>query len=330
MARIFQAADVDRTVLDGKTIAVIGYGNQGRSQALNLRVSGRHVIVGNREDESWRKAREDGFETHPMDRAATLADIVMLLLPDEVAPPIFDELIRPNLVRGNALVMASGYNVTYNHVIAPADVDVVLVAPRMIGQGVFELASRNEGVPILVGVHQDATGKALAVALALADGIGGFLPHGVVVESSFNEETLVDLFTEHTWAGAFLYILDKAFRMLIEGGVSREVAILELYGSGEIGEIGRAMATDGLWRQLRLHSHTSQFGQLTHGADFVDRKVEALMRKAIAEIRSGAFDRRWTAEQARGLPLFRRLLDEVLSSPLSKAEDELYARLGRR
>jgi ketol-acid reductoisomerase len=207
---------------------------------------------------------------------------------------------------------------------------VVLVAPRMIGQGVLELASRSEGVPVLVGVHQDATGRALAVALALADGIGGFLPHGVVVESSFNEETLVDLFTEHTWAGAFLYMLDKAFHILVEAGVSPEVAILELYGSGEIGEIGRAMASDGLWRQLKLHSHTSQFGQLTHGAEFVDRRVEQLMRKAISEIRDGSFDRRWMAEQARGLPLFRRLLDEVLSSALTKAEDNLYARLGRR
>jgi ketol-acid reductoisomerase len=330
MARIFQATDVDRTVLEGKTIAVIGYGNQGRSQALNLRSRGYKVIVGNREDESWHQARKDGFETYAMERAAALADVIMLLLPDEVAPSIFDELIRPNLAPGNTLVVASGYNITYKHVIAPAETDVVLVAPRMIGQGVFELASRNEGVPILVGVHQDATGKALATALALADGIGGFLPHGVVVESSCDEETLIDLFTEHTWAGAFLYMLEKAFHVLVKEGVSPEVAILELYGSGEIGEIGHAMATDGLWRQLKLHSHTSQFGQLTHGADFVDHRVEELMRKAIAEIRDGTFDQRWTAEQARGLPVFQRLLDEVLSSPLTKAEDELYTRLGRR
>jgi ketol-acid reductoisomerase len=330
MARIFEAADVDRTVLDGKTIAVIGYGNQGRSQALNLRLSGRKVVVGNREDDSWRQAREDGFETFPMDRAAELADVVMLLVPDEAAPAIFDELIRPNLADGNALVLASGYNVTYEHVVAPAGVDVVLVAPRMIGQGVYELARRNEGIPILVGVHQDATGKALAVALALAEGIGGFLPHGVVLESSFNEETLVDLFTEHTWAGAFLFLLEKAFHLLTQEGVSPEVAILELYGSGEIGEIGRAMATDGLWRQLKLHSHTSQFGQLTHGGNFVDEGVEGLMRKAIAEIRNGEFDRRWTEEQARGLPTFHRLLNEVLSSPLTKAEDSLFGRLRRR
>ncbi len=330
MARIFQPNEVDKSVLAGKTIAVIGYGNQGRAQGLNLRARGYRVIVGNRQDESYRKAQEDGFEVYSMDRAAALADVVMLLVPDEVAPAIFKDAILPNLAKGNALVMASGYNVTYRHIVAPEGVDVVMVAPRMIGQGVLELAQRGEGFPVLIGVHQDATGKALALALALADGIGGFLPHGVVVESSFEEETLVDLFTEHTWAGAFLYMLEKAYQVLVSEGVSPEVAILELYGSGEIGEIGRAMATHGLWRQLKLHSHTSQFGQLTHGAAFVGPEVEKLMRKAIEEIRNGEFDKRWTAEQAAGLPTFQQLLDSVLSSPLSKAEDQLYARLGRR
>ncbi len=330
MAKFFQPSEADPAVLQGKTIAVIGYGNQGRAQAINLRRAGHRVIVGNQEDDSWRQARADGFETLAMDAAAARADIVMLLLPDEIAPAIYERMIKPHLGAGKTLVFASGYNITYKFIVPPREVDVLLVAPRMIGQGVLELPQRGEGFPALVGVSQDASGRAAATMLALAHGIGAFLPHGAVVESSFQEETLVDLFSEHTWAGAMLFLLERGFKLLVEAGVSAEVALLELYASGELGEIGRAMATMGFWSQLKLHSHTSQFGQLTHGPQFVGEEAETLMRKAIAEIRDGTFARRWSAEQAAGSPLFNRLLGEVLNSPLAKAEGELYARMGRR
>jgi len=254
---------------------------------------------------------------------------VLLLLPDEIAPDIYRRMIEPHLGRGKTLVFASGYNITYKFIVPPREVDVILVAPRMIGQGVLDLPARGEGFPVLVGVKQDASGRALATTLAIAHGIGAFMPHGAVVESSFEEETLVDLFSEHTWAGAMLFLLDRAFKLLVEAGVSPEVAMLELYASGELGEIGRAMASMGMWNQLRLHSHTSQFGQLTHGAQFVGADAEALMRKAIAEIRDGTFAKRWAAEQAAGSPMFQRLLGEVLQSPVASAETELYAKLGR-
>ena len=331
MAKFFAAADANPALLNGKTIAVVGYGNQGRSQAINLRRSGHQVIVGNQEDESWQQARADGFETFAMDAAAARADVVMLLLPDEIAPATYRELIARHLAGGGkTLVFASGYNITYKFIAPPRETDVVLVAPRMIGQGVLDLPARGEGFPVLVGVNQDASGHALATALAITHGIGAFLPHGAVVESSFEEETLVDLFSEHTWAGAMLFLLDRAFKLLVEAGVSKEVALLELYASGELGEIGRAMATLGVWKQLKLHSHTSQFGQLTHGAEFIGADSEALMRKAIDEIRDGTFARRWAAEQAAGSPVFQRLLGERLSSPITTAENELFARLGRR
>jgi ketol-acid reductoisomerase len=330
MARFFDARDADPAILNDKTIAVIGYGNQGRSQAINLRRSGNQVIVGNQEDESWRQAREDGFETFKMDAAAGRADIIMLLLPDEIAPATYRELIAPHLGSGKTLVFASGYNITYKFIAPPRETDVVLVAPRMIGQGVLDLPARGEGFPVLVGVSQDASGDALKTALAITQGIGAFLPHGAVVESSFEEETLVDLFSEHTWAGAMLFLLDRAFKLLVEAGVSKEVALLELYASGELSEIGRAMATLGVWNQLKLHSHTSQFGQLTHGAQFIGADSEALMRKAIDEIRDGTFAKRWAAEQAAGSPVYHKLLGERLSSPIATAENELFTKLGRR
>ncbi len=330
MARFFAAGDADPAVLSGKTVAVIGYGNQGRAQAINLRRAGHQVIVGNQEDDSWRQALGDGFKPLAMDAAVARAEIVLLLLPDEIAPDIYRRMIEPHLGRGKTLVFASGYNITYKFIVPPREVDVILVAPRMIGQGVLDLPARGEGFPVLIGVKQDASGRALATALAIAHGIGAFMPHGAVVESSFEEETLVDLFSEHTWAGAMLFLLERAFKLLVETGVSPEVALLELYASGELAEIGRAMASLGMWNQLKLHSHTSQFGQLTHGAQFIGADSEALMRNAIAEIRDGTFARRWAAEQAAGSPTFQRLLSEVLESPVATAEAELYAKLGRR
>src|SRR5215471_10030826 len=211
MTKFYSANEASPATLNGKTIAIIGYGNQGRSQAINLRRAGHRVIVGNVEDESFRQAKSDGFETLSMDAVAARADVILLLLPDEIAPEIYRRDIAPHLKSGKTLVFASGYNITYKFIVPPAGVDVVLVAPRMIGQGVLDLPARGNGFPVLVGVKQDATGNALATALAIAHGIGAFLTHGAVVESSFEEETLVDLFSEHTWAGAMLFLLDRAY-----------------------------------------------------------------------------------------------------------------------
>jgi ketol-acid reductoisomerase len=330
MAKLFAETEADPKVLNGKTIAIIGYGNQGRAQAINLRRVGHKVIVGNQEDDSWQQAKSDGFAPLTVDAAAARADIILLLLPDEIAPEIYRGRIEPRLGRGKTLVFASGYNITYKFIVPPREVDVILVAPRMIGQGVYDLPAAGKGYPVLIGVKQDASGGALATALAISDGIGAFLPGGAVVDSSFEEETLVDLFSEHTWAGAMLFLFEKAYKLLTEAGVSPEVALLELYASGELGEIGHAMASRGFWDQLKLHSHTSQFGQLTHGAQFIGEDAEALMRKAIREIRDGTFSRRWAAEQAAGSPTFHQLIGEVFESPIAKAESELYTKLGRR
>lgn len=330
MAKIFLDKDASLDILKDKVIGVIGYGNQGRAQALNLRDSGLNVVVGNIEDYARDIAVSDGFVVKDIDEASKEADIIMILIPDEVAPSVFEKDILPYLSKGKVIDFASGYNITYSFIKPPSDVDVVMVAPRMIGKSVRDLFTQGKGYPVLIGVEQDASGKAWDYALALSKGIGAFLPGGCGVESCFYEETLVDLFSEHSWAGAMLYLLQACYEVLIEEGVSPEVAILELYASGELGEIGHAIAQLGLWEQLKLHSRTSQYGHMTWGKRYITEETKRLMKEAIEEIKDGRFAREWGLEQVMGLPSFNMLWKLRLTHPICKEEDKLYKILGKR
>jgi ketol-acid reductoisomerase len=329
MARIWRGDEADVGALEGRRVAVIGYGNQGRAQALNLRDRGCAVHVGGIRDASADVAGADGFDVQPIGDACERADAVLFLIPDEVQPAVFDADVRPALEAGQTLSFASGYNVTYGFVDPPPDVDVVLVAPRMIGQALRERAQRGLGAPVLAGVERDASGRAWSVALALAAGIGGDRPQGCIVESSMREEALLDLFSEHTWAAALPFLLRACCQALIDAGASPEAAILETYASGELGEIGRAMAERGLFGQLPLHSHTSQFGQLTFGPRYLTGSWPQLLREALDGIQDGSFAREWHAEQQAGLTRFRQLLEDVAADPLVGHEARLFERLGR-
>ncbi|MFO0946686.1 MAG: NAD(P)-binding domain-containing protein [Planctomycetota bacterium] len=259
MTRIFRERDANPQVLAQRTIAVIGYGNQGRSQALNLRDRGARVIVGNIEDEYKRRAQEDGFEVFPIGEAARQADVLFLLLPDEVAAEVFARDIVGQLQPKNAVVFASGYNVAYGLVQCPSFVDVLLLAPRMIGIGVRELFLSGEGFYSFLGVHQDASGEAWPVLLALADGIGT-LKKGAL-EVSFKMEAELDLFNEQGFGPAFGRVLLTAVQTLLDAGYPKEVVLLELYMSGEFGYICREIANTGLIQQLEFHSQTSQYAR---------------------------------------------------------------------
>jgi len=325
-AKIFRDTDADLSVLANRVIAIVGYGNQGRSQALNLRDQGVKVVVGSPSDRSAAQAKEDGFGVFTIAEACKKADIVFLLVPDEVLPEVYRDQVAPHLKKRDVLVFASGYNVFFKTIEIAAGIDVVLLAPRMIGKGVRDTYLSGEGYPALIAVERDESGSALPTLLALSKGVGATKMGAVV--SSFREETLCDLFTEHTSMVATFRIM---FDALVAAGVRPEVAILELYASGELVEVFSAVRDSGLHAQLQLHSRTSQYGQIV----VADRNLDAVrLRKSydmtLQHIANGDFHREWTKVQSGDKKGFREQLDSVLSSGLQEAEDALYAGLGRR
>lgn len=322
MVRVYREKDADLKHLDGRTVAIIGYGNQGRMQALNLRDSGVAVIVGGREDESLARAEAEGFSCYSTAGATERADLVFLLLPDEVQPRIYEHEIAPALTAGKCLDFASGYNIAFGLIRPPADVDVIMVAPRMIGEKARELFLEGKGAPAMVSVEQDATGNALALALAVAKGLGA--TRAGAFEGSCRIEAEMDLFAEQViWAGIMEY-MKASFEIGVEHGFNPELLILEMVTSGEMAEIARAMADTGFFRQMDFHSHTSQYGTLSRGPRIVTETVRQQMRKHLRdEVASGAFAAEWTQEQEAGLPDFTRLKKAALSHPINRAEDEL-------
>jgi ketol-acid reductoisomerase len=326
MAKIFFDQDGNLDLLAGKTIAILGYGNQGRPQAQNLRDGGFKVVVGNREDAYATQAAEDGFEVLTIRDATEQADVVMMLIADEVQPEVFREQIAPVLRRGSTLVFASGFNVYYGFLKPPQGVDVIMVAPEMIGLGVREGFLNQTGYPCLLGIEQDASGQALEMSVAIAKAIGATKLGAIM--ASFEEETLTDLMYEHS---GILYHVRRIIGVLIEAGVSPEVAIIGFYASGEEARLARAYAEIGLWHQLPLHSRTSQYGQeVTSRLDEEEEAAElGLMRRRLEAIRDGTFAKEWMLEQQAGFPTWRRLRRENLKHPVIQAERDLYRRLGR-
>jgi len=318
--------DASLAPLEGKTVAVLGYGNQGRAQGLNLRDSGVQVIVGNRDDEYGAQAAEDGFERMEIAEAAKLGDFLLVLTTDESQPLIWKEQIAPGVSAGDTLCWASGYNVGYSLVEPRDDVDVVLVAPRMTGNMVRELYERGQGAIAQFAVHQDASGNAREKALALCKGIG--LTRGGAFESSFREEAELDLFAEQVvWAGLTSWLL-ACFEIGVESGFSPELMVMELYASGEASEILGMMARNGFFKQMTHHSTTSQYGTLSRGPRFVSDEMRAKAREILEkDLKGGAFAAEWSDEQAGGAKRLRELMDAALQHPMSQAEGNVIPQI---
>jgi ketol-acid reductoisomerase len=319
MATVYYEEHGDLAVLKNKTIAVIGFGNQGRAQALNLRDSGLTVIVGNRADEAGAEAEAEGFEVCEIPEAVKRGDVVMLLFPDEVMPEVFAGQIEPNLKDGACMDFASGYNIGFELIEPPEGIDVIMVAPRMIGPGVRDSYVEGSGFPSFVAVHQDASGKSKDIMLALAKGLGT-LKAGALELESMRMEAELDLFTEQAFGPAFGRVLLSAIETELEAGYPVEAVMLELLMSGEFAySIGKIVEV-GMIEQMNFHSQTSQYGSMTRGARFMDMPVKEKMQQALEEIRSGAFAKEWQAEKESGMEKFNNLVKFRKLHPINEWE----------
>jgi len=321
MATIYHDEDASLDALADATIAVVGYGNQGRSQALNLRDSGLRVIVGNIRDASFEQACRDGFAPVSIAEACRAADVVLLLTPDEVMPGVFAEQVAPHLEAGDVLDFAHGYNIAFGLIVPSPAIDVVLVAPRMIGPGVRDTYVAGTGFPSVVGVHQDASGSARARMLAIAKGIGS--TRAGCIEMSMLEEATLDLFTEQAFGPAFGRVMMTAIDTLVDAGFPPEAVLLELYLSGELAYSFQKIREVGLVKQMDFHSHTSQYGSLTRSARFadLDATLRTKMQEVLEEIRSGRFAREWSSAQVSGMEMLERVRAIREQLPVTRWED---------
>jgi ketol-acid reductoisomerase len=324
--KAYYDSDADLGVLAGKTVAIIGYGNQGRAQGMNMRDSGLSVIVGNIPDASFAQAQADGLEAMSIAEAAQRADVLCLFLPDEVQPGVYRESIAPHLRAGQALNFAHGYTIHYGLIQPPADVDVIMVAPRMIGVGVRERFLAGKGAPAFVAVQQDATGRAWAVALAIGRAIGA--TRAGLLASSFKEETELDHFAEQAVWPVITRLFRLAFEVLSERGYQPEVMIMDMYQSGEPSQIFQEAAAVGLFRQMAFHSRTSQYGTLSRGPLMLPDEFKDMLNQRLDDIQNGVFSREWEAEREAGFPVFNRLRAEALAHPMNEVEERLRAAVG--
>lgn len=326
MGKIYYDSDADIAVIKNKVVAIIGYGNQGKSQALNMRDSGvKKVIVGSRKDDSWKDANEDGFEVVSIEEASKKADIVFLLIPDEVAPAIYKKQIEPNLISGNVVNFSSGYNITFNHIVPRKDLDIIMVAPRMIGKGVRELYQNGEGFPSFVSVHQDATDNAWAVALGLAKAIGSTKKGAIEVK--FNDETYLDLMSEQAIWPLIYSVFTEAFKYQVSKGHPEEAVLMELYLSKEPAFMMEKAADVGFFKQMPYHSNTSQYGQMTGFAKTNKSVVKDFIEEQYKRIETGAFAEEWDKEMKNHLAKFKEMQKDVFNSDMNLAEERVKEKL---
>ena len=303
MATLYYDDDADLSLLQGKTIAIVGYGSQGHAHALNLKDSGVSVVVGLYEgSRSAAKAKADGMTVLSVKEAAAAADWVMVLLPDEVQKTVYADEIAPGLQPGNVLGFAHGFNIRFNLVVPPADVDVVMIAPKGPGHTVRWEYQNGQGVPALFAVEQDASGQARQLAMAYAKGIGG--TRAGVLETSFKEETETDLFGEQAVLCGGLSALVKAgFEILVEAGYQPELAYFECLH--EVKLIVDLMVKGGLSAMRDSISNTAEYGDYTSGPRLITPATKAEMRVLLQEIRNGTFARNFVAECEAGKPRMR-------------------------
>lgn len=318
-AKMYYEKDAELNVLQGKTIAIIGYGSQGHAQAQNLRDSGLKVIIGLRPGKSWKTAEEDGFEVVTVDKAAHRADVIQILMPDETQAKVYRDFIEPNIKKGAALMFSHGFNINFGQIVPTEDLDVLMIAPKSPGHLVRRTYVEGFGVPALIAVEQDATGKAHEIGLAYAKGIGS--TRAGVIETTFREETETDLFGEQAvLCGGVSHLVKAGFETLIEAGYQPEIAYFECLH--ELKLIVDLMYEGGLERMRYSISNTAEYGDYVSGPRVVNEETKKEMKKVLDDIQRGVFARNFILEQTNGAFLTATRRKEA-EHPLEQVGKEL-------
>ena len=322
-AKIYYQDDCNLAALDGKTIAVIGYGSQGHAHALNAKESGCHVIIGLYEgSKSWKRAEEQGFEVYTAAEAAKKADIIMILINDELQAKMYKESIEPNLEAGNMLMFAHGFNIHFNQIVPPADVDVTMIAPKGPGHTVRSEYQAGKGVPCLVAVHQDATGKALELALAYSLAIGG--ARAGVLETTFRTETETDLFGEQAvLCGGVCALMQAGFETLVEAGYDPRNAYFECIHEMKL--IVDLIYQSGFAGMRYSISNTAEYGDYVTGPKIITDDTKKAMKKILSDIQDGTFAKDFLLDmsEAGGQVHFKAMRKIAAEHPLEVVGEEI-------
>jgi ketol-acid reductoisomerase len=321
MARMYYDEDADLNLLKGKKIAIIGYGSQGHAHALNLKDSGLDVVVGLYEgSKSAERARENGLTVLSVDDACEAADIIMILIPDEKQSKVYKENIEKHLKPGNALVFAHGFNIHFHQIVPPEYVDVFMVAPKGPGHLVRRVFTEGKGVPDLVAVHQNYTGKAFELALAYAKGIGG--TRAGVLETTFKEETETDLFGEQAvLCGGVTELMKAGFETLVEAGYQPEIAYFECIHEMKL--IVDLIYEGGFANMRYSISDTAEYGDYVTGKRIITKDTRNEMKEVLTEIQNGEFAKKWLLENNVGRPQFNAMREREANQQLEKVGKEL-------
>ncbi len=321
MAKIYYQEDCNLSLLKGKTIAVIGYGSQGHAHALNAKESGMNVIVGlYKGSSSWAKAEAQGFKVYTAAEAAKKADIIMILINDEKQGKLYKEEIEPNLQPGNMLMFAHGFSIHFGQIVPPKDIDVVMIAPKGPGHTVRSQYQEGKGVPCLIAVYQDATGKANDLGLAYALAIGG--ARAGVLQTTFREETETDLFGEQAvLCGGVTALMKCGFEVLVEAGYEPESAYFECIHEMKL--IVDLIYQSGFQGMRYSISNTAEYGDYTTGPKIVTEDTKNAMRQVLKDIQEGVFARNWLLENQVGCPNFRATRKHEANHELEKVGSEL-------
>jgi len=316
---MYYNGDANKNYLNGKTVAVIGYGSQGHAHALNMRDSGVNVVVGLRKGKSWEKAEQDGLKVYSVGEATAQADVVMVLLPDEMQPKVYKEEIEPNLTN-QALMFAHGFNVHFNQIVPPKESDVLLVAPKGPGHLVRRTYQEDAGVPALFAIYQDVTGEAKELALSYAQAIGSL--RAGALETTFKEETETDLFGEQAvLCGGLTSLVKAGFETLVEAGYQPELAYFECLH--ELKLIVDLMYEGGLEGMRYSISDTAQWGDFVSGPRVVNEDVKKEMKAVLKDIQEGRFAKGWILENQANRPEFNAINEREKEHPIELVGREL-------